>query len=106
MCLGIVVTLAGAPGNSNADGVAPVQDVEKVAAKEGVVLQSVKDVLLGLVADDAVHEERIGASKYYWSFPSEHAIKARGRVRDLLFCAASYCVLSTAPQDSRQSARI
>ena len=48
-----------------------------MAAKEGVVLQSVKDVLLGLVADDLVHEERIGASKYYWSFPSEHAIKAR-----------------------------
>ena len=42
------------------------------------VLQSVKEVLLGLVADDLVHEERIGASKYYWSFPSEHAIKAHG----------------------------
>ena len=53
--------------------------MEKAAAKAGVVLQSVKEVLLGMVADDMVHEERIGASKYYWAFPSEHAIKACDR---------------------------
>ena len=54
------------------------QDVEKAAAKVGVVLQSVKEVLLGMVADDLVHEDRIGASKYYWAFPSEAATKVRG----------------------------
>ena len=53
--------------------------MEKAAAKVGVVLQSVKDVLLGMVADDLVHEDRIGASKYYWAFPSEHASKVSAR---------------------------
>jgi len=58
------------------------QDVEKAAAKVGVVLQSVKEVLLGMVADDLVHEDRIGASKYYWAFPSEHATKVRAGQAD------------------------
>ena len=61
--------------------------MEKAAAKVGVVLQSVKEVLLGMVADDLVHEDRIGASKYYWAFPSEHATKVRGR--PWLQCARS-----------------
>ena len=58
------------------------QDVEKAAAKVGVVLQSVKEVLLGMVADDLVHEDRIGASKYYWAFPSEAATKVRATGSD------------------------
>jgi len=56
----------------------------------GVVLQSVKEVLLGMVADDLVHEDRIGASKYYWAFPSEHATKVRRRQR------ATHCARSPA----------
>lgn len=40
--------------------------MEKLAAKQGVVLQTVKDVVESLVNDDLVHEERIGISKYYW----------------------------------------
>ena len=44
----------------------PPQDVEKLAAKEGVVLQSVKEVLQGLVDDELVHMDRIGASNYFW----------------------------------------
>ena len=42
------------------------QDVEKLAAKEGVVLQTVKEVLQSLVDDDMVHQDRIGASNYFW----------------------------------------
>ena len=42
------------------------QDMEKLAAKQGVVLQTVKDVVDSLVNDDLIHEDRIGISKYYW----------------------------------------
>jgi hypothetical protein len=52
-----------------------VQDVEKLGAKRGVVLQSIKDVLQSLVDDDLVHCERIGVSNYFWSFPSEAAVR-------------------------------
>lgn len=43
-----------------------LQDMEKLAAKEGVVLQTVKEVLQSLVDDDMVHQDRIGASNYFW----------------------------------------
>ena len=46
---------------------APVpQDMEKLAAKQGVVLQTVKDVVEALVNDELVRVDRIGQSKYYW----------------------------------------
>lgn len=43
-----------------------MQDMEKLASKEGVVLQTVKEVLQSLVDDDMVHQDRIGASNYFW----------------------------------------
>ncbi len=49
------------------------QDVEKLAVKKGITLQTVKEVLTSLVDDDLVHQERIGASNFFWSFPSEAA---------------------------------
>ncbi|KIZ00342.1 putative Meiotic nuclear division protein 1 like protein [Monoraphidium neglectum] len=52
-----------------------LKDVEKIASKRGVVLQSVKEVLQSLVDDDLVHQERIGASNYFWSFPAEASTK-------------------------------
>ena len=52
-----------APGPHAAPG---RQDVEKIAAKKGVVLQTIKEVLQSLVDDDLVHSERIGASNYFW----------------------------------------
>lgn len=51
--------------------------MEKLGAKRGVVLQSIKEVLQSLVDDDLVHQERIGISNYFWSFPSEAAVKMR-----------------------------
>lgn len=53
------------------------QDVEKMSVKKGITLQSVKEVLQSLVDDDLVHQERIGASNFFWSFPSEAATKVR-----------------------------
>ena len=55
-----------------------LKDVEKLASKRGVVLQSVKDVLQGLVDDDLVKQEKIGVSNFFWSFPSDAAVKLRG----------------------------
>lgn len=51
------------------------KDVEKLAAKKGVVLQTIKEVLQSLVDDDLVHQEKIGSSNYFWSFPSEATVK-------------------------------
>lgn len=46
-----------------------------MAVKKGVVAQSVKDVLQSLVDDDLVHQDKIGISNFFWSFPSEVAVR-------------------------------
>ena len=53
------------------------QDVEKLAPKKGVIVQSVKEVLQALVDDSLVHQDKIGISNFFWSFPSEAAVKVR-----------------------------
>ncbi|KAI9219728.1 meiotic nuclear division protein 1 [Blastocladiella britannica] len=53
-----------------------LKDVEKAAAKRGVVQNAVKDVVQGLVDDGLVMCEKIGSSNYFWSFPST-AFKAQ-----------------------------
>ena len=46
--------------------------------KQGIVTQSIKEVLQELVDDNLVHLEKIGIANYYWSFPSEAtAIKTK-----------------------------
>eukprot|EP00887_Chlorella_sp_A99_P003227 scaffold9.g3227.t1 len=52
-----------------------LKDIEKLASKRGVVTQSVKEVVQSLVDDDLVKQEKIGVSNYFWSFPSDHAVK-------------------------------
>jgi len=39
---------------------------------KGIVSQSVKDVLQSLLDDGLVQMDKIGASNFYWSFPSRH----------------------------------
>lgn len=53
------------------------QDVEKLAPKKGVIVQSVKEVLQALVDDSVLHQDKIGISNFFWSFPSEAAVKVR-----------------------------
>ncbi|KDD74027.1 Mnd1 family protein, partial [Helicosporidium sp. ATCC 50920] len=60
-----------------------LKDVEKLGAKRGVVLQSIKDVLQSLVDDDLVHMEKIGSSNYFWSFPSEMSVKVQTELSKL-----------------------
>ncbi|EFN59894.1 hypothetical protein CHLNCDRAFT_132912 [Chlorella variabilis] len=57
-----------------------LKDIEKLGAKRGVVLQSVKEVLQSLVDDHLVHGEKIGISNYFWAFPSEAAVILDGQV--------------------------
>ena len=49
--------------------------MEKLAPKKGVIVQSVKEVLQALVDDSALHQDKIGISNFFWSFPSEAAVK-------------------------------
>ncbi|KAL4447450.1 hypothetical protein ABPG75_004669 [Micractinium tetrahymenae] len=58
-----------------------LKDIEKLGSKRGVVLQSIKEVVQGLVDDDLVHQEKIGVSNYFWSFPSEAAVKLDQQVK-------------------------
>ena len=47
-----------------------LKDMEKAAAKKGVVFQAVKDVAQSLVDDSLVHVDKIGTSNWYWSSPA------------------------------------
>jgi len=47
-----------------------LKELERLAAKRGVVSQTVKDVLQTLVDDNLVELDKIGISNFYWSFPS------------------------------------
>jgi hypothetical protein len=60
-----------------------LQDIERLASRRGVVLQSVKDVLQSLVDDDLVHQEKIGISNFFWSFPGEAAVKLEAEIASL-----------------------
>lgn len=63
------------------------KEVEKLAMKKGITPQSIKDVLQSLVDDDLVHQEKIGAANYFWSFPSEASVlleKDTQRVKDAI----------------------
>ena len=57
-----------------------LKDVEKAAAKRGVVFQAVKDVVQSLIDDSLVHVDKIGTSNWYWSFPGEASAKLRHEV--------------------------
>ncbi|GMH32743.1 hypothetical protein BSKO_00577 [Bryopsis sp. KO-2023] len=58
-----------------------LKEVEKLGAKKGITLQTVKEVLQSLVDDDLVHQEKIGASNYFWAFPSEEAVRLSNDLR-------------------------
>ncbi|XP_022659181.1 meiotic nuclear division protein 1 homolog [Varroa destructor] len=62
----------------------PLKDVESISSKEkGVVLQTVKDVLKGLVDDGLVDSDKIGTSIYFWAFPSKALMRLKVRLTNL-----------------------
>ncbi|CAG7826373.1 unnamed protein product [Allacma fusca] len=51
-----------------------LKELEKIAPKEkGIISQSVKEVVQGLVDDGYVDSDKIGTSVYFWAFPSKAA---------------------------------
>ncbi|KAI7881753.1 meiotic nuclear division protein 1 [Lichtheimia hyalospora FSU 10163] len=56
-----------------------LKELEKAGPKLGVVQQSVKEVVQGLIDDGLVCSDKIGPSNYYWSYPSaaEQAIRSK-----------------------------
>ncbi|XP_037081427.1 meiotic nuclear division protein 1 homolog [Pollicipes pollicipes] len=51
-----------------------LKELERLGPKEkGVVSQSVKEVIQGLVDDGLVDTDKIGTSVYFWAFPSKGA---------------------------------
>lgn len=46
-----------------------LKELEKAGSKEGIVMQTIKEVNDGLVSDGLVDTDKIGSSNFYWSFP-------------------------------------
>ena len=60
-----------------------LKEMEKIGGKQGIVTQSIKEVLQELVDDNLVHLEKIGIANYYWSFPSEATATKKKIVKQL-----------------------
>ncbi|GAB6030188.1 Meiotic nuclear division protein 1 [Chamberlinius hualienensis] len=61
-----------------------LKELEKIGPKEkGIVSQSVKDVIQGLVDDGLVDSEKIGTSIYFWAFPSKAVNNRKRKIDDL-----------------------
>ncbi|KAG2234432.1 hypothetical protein INT48_007180, partial [Thamnidium elegans] len=60
-----------------------LKDIEKLGPKRGVVSQSVKEVLMGLVDDGLVTMDKIGTSNYFWSYPSAAVQTKKNKLHDL-----------------------
>ena len=58
-----------------------LKDLEKLAAKAGVVQNTVKDVVQGLEQDGLVDMDKIGSTNWFWSFPSKDAAARRTKLR-------------------------
>ncbi|KAJ8597500.1 meiotic nuclear division protein 1 [Rhizopogon salebrosus TDB-379] len=58
-----------------------LKELEKLGPKlKGIVSQSVKEVLQSLVDDGLVQGDKIGASNFFWSFPSQRGTIIQNRL--------------------------
>ncbi|KAJ0410445.1 hypothetical protein P43SY_002777 [Pythium insidiosum] len=60
-----------------------LKEIEKLGAKAGVVLQTVKDVNQALVDDALVDFDKIGSGNYFWSFPSKLSQQRKRKLSEL-----------------------
>ena len=60
-----------------------LKELEKMGSKQGIVSQSIKEVLQELVDDNLVKLEKIGIANYYWSFPSQATATKKKIVKQL-----------------------
>ncbi|EOB15285.1 Meiotic nuclear division protein 1 [Nosema bombycis CQ1] len=43
-----------------------IQELEKIGSKQGIVENTIKDIVISLVDDDLISSDKIGASNFYW----------------------------------------
>ncbi|CAM9576432.1 unnamed protein product [Discosporangium mesarthrocarpum] len=60
-----------------------LKDIEKAGAKQGIVLNTIKEVNQTLVDDGLVDMDKIGSSNFFWSFPSKMMVARRNLVNSL-----------------------
>lgn len=60
-----------------------LKEIEKLAAKAGVVQNTVKDILKELTDENLVDMDKIGSTNWFWSFPSKEAVQLRNQVNAL-----------------------
>ncbi|KAG2074648.1 meiotic nuclear division protein 1 [Suillus decipiens] len=61
-----------------------LKELEKLGPKlKGIVSQTVKEVLQSLVDDGLVQGDKIGASNFFWSFPSQRGTIVQNRLDNL-----------------------
>ena len=60
-----------------------LKEIESLATKAGVVTQTVKDVNSGLLDDNLIESDKIGASVFFWSFPAKHSQAVRVELGNL-----------------------
>ncbi|TFK20963.1 meiotic nuclear division protein 1 [Coprinopsis marcescibilis] len=59
-----------------------LKELEKLGPKlKGIVSQSVKEVLQGLVDDGLVQADKIGSSNFFWSFPSQQGSAMQAKLQ-------------------------
>lgn len=59
-----------------------LKELEKLGPKmKGIVSQTVKEVLQGLVDDGLVQMDKIGSSNFFWSFPSQQGSTTQTRLK-------------------------
>ncbi|CAL7935068.1 unnamed protein product [Xylocopa violacea] len=60
-----------------------LKELERIAPKEqGIVMQSVKDVVQALVDDGLLRAEKIGTTIFYWTFPGENITALEQRISE------------------------
>lgn len=80
------------------DDVFQLKEIEKLAVKKGVTLQSVKDVVQSLIDDDLVHQDKIGIANFLWAFAAEASTKVRNDLAKLEGALSSAQVRNDFPQ--------
>lgn len=60
-----------------------LKEIETLASKKGVVLQTIKEQNQSLVDDFLVQSDKLGASNFFWSFPSAAFMERKSKVSQL-----------------------
>mmetsp|Transcript_24232 Transcript_24232/g.43087 ORF Transcript_24232/g.43087 Transcript_24232/m.43087 type:complete len:206 (-) Transcript_24232:19-636(-) len=60
-----------------------LKEIEKIGAKAGVVLQTVKDVVQSLIDDNLIETDKIGIGNFLWALPSKGAQSRAAKLSQL-----------------------